>query len=123
MLWQNRASCKGDYDYFTAEHTSTAIVETLKKICGRCPVQVECLEYALKNKEPVGMWGGLTTAERKSGQSRRKNIINLDPEALRKDFETMTLAAVTAKYKVSQQVIYRHLKEFPWIRPKKGKRQ
>jgi hypothetical protein len=33
--------------------------------CESCPVQLQCLRYALK-WEPYGMWGGLSAAERKA---------------------------------------------------------
>jgi WhiB family redox-sensing transcriptional regulator len=29
-----------------------------KAICARCPVQVECLDGALRREEPWGVWGG-----------------------------------------------------------------
>lgn len=35
-----------------------------KQICKRCPVQPECLAYALVAKEQFGIWGGMTTEER-----------------------------------------------------------
>ncbi len=35
-----------------------------KRICKRCPVQDECLEYALKARIRVGVWGGLSAKER-----------------------------------------------------------
>ena len=36
-----------------------------KSICKVCPVNVECLEYALTIREPYGIWGGLTETERR----------------------------------------------------------
>lgn len=45
-----------------------------KAICERCPVRQPCLEAALRNREPVGIWGGLTTSERQrilAEQTRR----------------------------------------------------
>lgn len=35
-----------------------------KKFCAKCPVKSECLNLALVNQEPFGIWGGLTTRER-----------------------------------------------------------
>lgn len=35
-----------------------------KKFCQQCPVQKECLEYALAANETFGIWGGLTPQER-----------------------------------------------------------
>jgi WhiB family redox-sensing transcriptional regulator len=36
-----------------------------KCICLGCPVQRECLDFALRVREPHGIWGGLTEAERR----------------------------------------------------------
>jgi WhiB family redox-sensing transcriptional regulator len=36
-----------------------------KAICARCAVQRECLDFALRVREPHGIWGGLTEAERR----------------------------------------------------------
>lgn len=36
-----------------------------KKLCARCPVIEECLEYAMANNEKFGVWGGLSAHERK----------------------------------------------------------
>jgi WhiB family redox-sensing transcriptional regulator len=36
-----------------------------KLICSTCPVRIECLEYALRIREPHGVWGGLNELERR----------------------------------------------------------
>lgn len=36
-----------------------------KKLCGECPLQQMCLDYALKHHEEYGIWGGTTPGERK----------------------------------------------------------
>jgi WhiB family redox-sensing transcriptional regulator len=35
-----------------------------KAICADCVVKNECLAYALRNRERIGVWGGLTEVER-----------------------------------------------------------
>jgi WhiB family redox-sensing transcriptional regulator len=35
------------------------------RICGRCPVRVECLAFALDQHEAGGVWGGTTPADRR----------------------------------------------------------
>ena len=35
-----------------------------KKLCTTCPVQKECLTYALAHPDLQGIWGGLTPRER-----------------------------------------------------------
>jgi len=37
---------------------------TAKSICFNCTVRVECADYAIRAREPYGVWGGLTEAER-----------------------------------------------------------
>ena len=36
-----------------------------KSICVSCPVQPQCLQYALDADEQYGIWGGFNTKERK----------------------------------------------------------
>lgn len=35
-----------------------------KRVCGRCPVREQCLQYALESGERHGIWGGLSEDER-----------------------------------------------------------
>lgn len=44
-----------------------------KKLCVRCPVKDECLDYAMTNNEKFGVWGGLSAHERKKLRRRIKN--------------------------------------------------
>jgi hypothetical protein len=41
----------------------------VKAICADCPVRAECLEYALGRDERFGVWGGLSTPERRKLRS------------------------------------------------------
>lgn len=36
-----------------------------KLICSACPYQLRCLEYALRNEDMLGIWGGTTELDRK----------------------------------------------------------
>ncbi len=36
-----------------------------KCICLGCPVRRECLDFAMRVREPHGIWGGMTEAERR----------------------------------------------------------
>ena len=37
---------------------------TAKAVCGACPVRAECAAHALAVREPYGVWGGFSEAER-----------------------------------------------------------
>lgn len=62
--WQADALCaQTDPEIFFPEKGgSTAEAE---KVCARCPVAAECLDYALDNDERFGVWGGATLPRRR----------------------------------------------------------
>ena len=47
-------------------------VRAAKRICSQCPVQTECLSFALTNNERFGIWGGVTESERRPLRQRLK---------------------------------------------------
>jgi WhiB family redox-sensing transcriptional regulator len=40
-----------------------------KSICARCPVKVQCLDYALRTRQYHGVWGGASERERRRMRS------------------------------------------------------
>ncbi len=71
--WQYRAACRGEDsnmffapNYFERKEEKEAREAKAKAICATCPVRAECLDYALRTREPHGIWGGLNEAERKA---------------------------------------------------------
>lgn len=37
---------------------------TAKTVCAMCSVRLECADYAIRAREPYGVWGGLTEEDR-----------------------------------------------------------
>jgi hypothetical protein len=63
--WRDDAACLGmDPDLFFPPRGGATKGADAKQICGGCPVQAECLEYALKTRPVYGIWGGLSLRER-----------------------------------------------------------
>lgn len=58
--WMSSASCSGFYEAFFSDDTTLA-----KTICATCPVQGECLSFALDRPHIVGVWGGTDDVERR----------------------------------------------------------
>jgi WhiB family redox-sensing transcriptional regulator len=50
-----------------------------KLVCASCPYQLRCLEYALKNQDEVGIWGGTTELDRRKLRNRRRRSLNITP--------------------------------------------
>jgi WhiB family redox-sensing transcriptional regulator len=72
-VWQLRASCRGPDSslffppsHFERKEEKEAREARAKSICRTCPVQRPCLDYALRIREPHGIWGGLNETERKA---------------------------------------------------------
>jgi len=62
--WQERALCaQTDPEAFFPEKGGST--REAKKVCVRCEVRAECLDYALHNDERFGIWGGLSERERR----------------------------------------------------------
>ncbi len=73
MTWHNLAACRGrntkEFYQGVGEPTPKHIVA----LCDSCPVQVECLDWAVRH-EPAGIWGGTTERERR--RMRRRSGIS-----------------------------------------------
>lgn len=70
--WQVKAACRGPQasvffppSSFERKDEKLARERRAKAICATCPVRKPCLDYALKIREPHGIWGGLSEAERR----------------------------------------------------------
>ncbi len=46
-------------------------IHQARAVCARCPVQEECLEYALKHNIEFGVWGGMSRKEREQIARKR----------------------------------------------------
>lgn len=72
--WHMHAACReADPDlFFPIGSTGPALVqvEEAKAVCRRCPVQEECLRWALDNNQDTGVWGGLGENERRALRRR-----------------------------------------------------
>ena len=66
--WRYLARCAGcDPDlFFPTGHNGPALRQRklAKAVCAQCPVQPECLQWALDTRQTYGVWGGLDTQER-----------------------------------------------------------
>ncbi|HET9729991.1 MAG TPA: WhiB family transcriptional regulator [Acidimicrobiia bacterium] len=70
--WHLEASCRGPESILffppsapERREDREAREARAKAICASCTVQTACLEFALRVREPHGIWGGLTETERR----------------------------------------------------------
>ena len=67
--WRAEALCR-DTDpelFFPIGTTGTALVqiEQARAVCRQCPVQADCLDFALTTNQDSGIWGGTSEEERR----------------------------------------------------------
>jgi len=74
--WDARAACRGELaGLFVPSlggepaHARIQREAQAKRVCAQCPVRKECLEYALRVREELGIWGGLDATERRALRS------------------------------------------------------
>jgi WhiB family redox-sensing transcriptional regulator len=66
--WRDLSAClNGSVDFFDYKQRAAQIA-----LCNTCPVWDHCLEFALRNEEKDGVWGGHTPDERKVIVKQRK---------------------------------------------------
>jgi len=70
--WQDRAACRGPHsmEFYPPAHGESRDEKQYrerraKAICGTCPVNAECLDFAVGGREFHGVWGGTTEVERR----------------------------------------------------------
>lgn len=69
--WQSDAACRGEgaESFFPPEGTS---LMRARRICNRCTVADECLQYALERPSMKGIWAG--TSERRRRRLRAESL-------------------------------------------------
>ncbi len=67
--WRVDAECRhSDANvFFPVGTTGAAIgqIEAAKAVCRRCPVQIDCLQFAFETNQEAGIWGGKDEEERR----------------------------------------------------------
>jgi WhiB family transcriptional regulator, redox-sensing transcriptional regulator len=68
--WQRYGACRGrdsgQFFHPDGERGASRLRREIaaKAVCRACPVRTECATHALAAREPYGVWGGFTEAER-----------------------------------------------------------
>lgn len=74
MDWRHKAACKSEDPelFFPVGDTGPALLQIAeaKAVCRRCPVQAQCLNWALTSGQDFGVWGGLSETERRAVRQR-----------------------------------------------------
>lgn len=89
MTWRQEAACKDAYRtnplirlHFSEDDDGPG-TRAIKSYCAQCPVTTECLDAGISNNE-IGVWGGLSTRERRRikslSQRVRRKFVNADTE-------------------------------------------
>lgn len=65
----NGKATRGDDPWFP-EADKRAQTASAQRICAQCPVEQECLRFALDSPEPHGVWGGTSPRQRRALRRR-----------------------------------------------------
>ncbi|WP_371667947.1 WhiB family transcriptional regulator [Streptomyces sp. NBC_00289] len=68
MEWLRQAACVGEDPelFFPVGNRGPAMRDaaSAKRVCARCPVSTQCLDFALSAGQTAGVWGGTCEEER-----------------------------------------------------------
>lgn len=71
--WMARAACAdSDSRWFFMNEGKGNGYDAKRRYCVQCPVDEECLTYAIVNRLQAGVWGGMNAKERRLETYRRK---------------------------------------------------
>ncbi|MFI8091117.1 WhiB family transcriptional regulator [Streptomyces sp. NPDC086080] len=72
--WRSGAACRTEDPelFFPIGTSGPALTQTeqAKAVCRRCPVQEQCLQWALETGQSIGVWGGTSETERRALKRR-----------------------------------------------------
>jgi WhiB family redox-sensing transcriptional regulator len=71
--WMDSAACRtaADPDLWFPADDDPAGVDAARRVCAGCRVRVDCLAWAVAIGAADGVWGGLTTSQRRA-QARQR---------------------------------------------------
>jgi WhiB family redox-sensing transcriptional regulator len=73
--WRERALCRShdpSLVFGGKSNSTTTSLEQMRAICAGCPVNADCLNYALQTAPRHGISGGLTQGELRPQRRRRR---------------------------------------------------
>lgn len=114
--WRARAACAGmGSDIFFSD--SLTVIADAKRVCSTCTVRDECNDYAVTNREPCGVWGGLSTEQRTRPRTpgQRGPAPSINDDDLRHIFgdarrDTAALLTLQAARPFGAQTAYKYLR-------------
>lgn len=76
--WRHRAACRNEDPelFFPTGTSGPALLQIAeaKTVCRRCPVNAECLNWALCSGQDAGVWGGMSEDERRDFKRHNTEI-------------------------------------------------
>ncbi|TDQ54396.1 WhiB family transcriptional regulator [Actinorugispora endophytica] len=74
--WRRHGACTPDDDWLLFAAEEAYRKKGAKRVCGPCPVRTECLAEALDNQIPAGVWGGMTTRQRRELLREHPDVVS-----------------------------------------------
>jgi WhiB family redox-sensing transcriptional regulator len=80
------AACRNeiDPDIFYPEYGNAAAAYTAKRVCRNCLLHWQCLDWAVRNREEHGVWGGTSERERRRLWGGKDHPADIEEQALLK---------------------------------------
>jgi hypothetical protein len=81
--WRDQAACtRHEPEDWFPHPTNLAAIDAAKQVCFRCPVMLDCAQYALTTRQETGVWGGLSEGQRYT-LTKKRRVHTAGPDAIR----------------------------------------
>jgi len=116
--WMRHGLCRGadGYDFFPQSMTTTAAARAVS-LCNSCPVQEDCLRYAMVNDIEYGIWGGLSPrARREIGTSQSRGSRETETKTYtaymryKGEHRSDPVKATARELNISTATVYHHIR-------------
>ncbi len=78
--WWDLAACQtADPELFfpiSTAGSALAEIARAKAVCASCVIRGRCLDYALRTRQPHGVWGGLSEDERRAVVASKVDLVS-----------------------------------------------
>lgn len=85
-FWRGEAAClTEDPELFFPEGESERYAGQIAlavEICTGCPVRLDCLDYAVRTGQRTGIWGGMTSEQRRRLPATRRTAVAASSDGL-----------------------------------------
>jgi len=99
--WHKDAACRGHGAELFVLPSGSADVSYARRVCSRCPVTEQCLQFALRDPSTKGIWAGTSARQRDrmrvAARKAKADVLASSPDASAAAIQQREVATETSR--------------------------